>query len=191
MAEDVLKLWNRVINKAQNAHATGNALHILDEEDAAIHQGEGWTFGVKFTLPAASQTILTGVVGPTKRVHFQDFSLSADTGPIDVAYYKDSAISSGSGTEVFAVNRRLDITSNSEMRIFSGVTLTTTGTLVTPTVNLASPSIGGKTTPAGGGFFHGYVMDYNTTYAIALTNLDGANDATLWANFIFHEPAYL
>jgi len=190
MLSQIVKAWNRVIGREQNVHATGNALHIIDEEDAAIHQGEGWGYGTKFFIPPAGTVIFAGVVGPTKRVHFQDFSISADTGPIDIAYYKDSVISSGTGTEQFAINRRLDLTTGSDMRIFSGVTLTTTGTLVVPTVNLASPTIGGKTNPLGAGFFHGYVMAVNETYAISMTNTD-TSTATIWANFIFHEPAYL
>lgn len=190
MLDFVLRAWNSVIGGVQNVNATGNALHTIDEEDAAIHQGEGWSLGKKFSIPPGAASIFAGVVGPTGRVHFQDFSISATTGPIDIAYYKGSAISSGSGTEEFAINRRLDITSNSEMRIFSGVTLTTTGTLVVPTVNLASPALGGRTNPSGAGFFHGYVMDYGQTYAIGMTNTS-VDSATLWVNFIFHEPAYL
>jgi len=160
----ILKAFNRIIGEPQNVHATGNALHILDEEDAAIHQGEGWIFGSKFALAPAATTIFDGPTTPAKRVHFQDFSISATTGPIDISYFKDSVISSGTGAEVFAINRRFDITSSSDMRIFTGVTLTTTGTLVSVTANLASPAVGGRTNPTAAGVFPGYFIYNEPSY---------------------------
>lgn len=186
----VLKAWNRVLGKGQNVHATGNALHIIDEEDAATHQGEGFHIGRKFFVAPDEIVIFAGAVGADKRVHFQSFGLAATTGPIELDFYGDCEAQSGTGSLASPVNRRLDITSSSDMQVRFGVTLTNTGTLIVPTANLASPSIGGRQSGQDQSFFHGFVLDNNKTYAIALKNTS-VDSAELWANFSFNEPAYI
>lgn len=190
MFAEVVKAWNTIIGGIQNVHASGNAIHTIDEEDAAIHQGEAFHFGKKIYLSPGGIAMLAGTVGSSRRIHFSNLSIAATTGPIEIGFYRDSAVQSGTGTIEVSHNRRLDITSGSQMVIKSGVTLTTTGEQVVLSANLATPSIAQNTSPSEAGFFHGFVMDYNKTYSIGLKNLD-TSTSTLWANFTYTEPRYL
>lgn len=171
-------------------HSSGNAMHVIDEEDAAIHQGESYHFGKKIFLPPAGVAMLSGTTGSARKVHFQNLSIAATNGPIEISFYRDSTVQSGSGTIETPINRRFDITSSSQMIVRSGVTLTTTGTAVVLGANLATSTLGNNTNPSESGFFHGFVLNYNTTSAIGLRNT-AVDTATIWANFAFHEPRYL
>lgn len=187
----VIKAWNSVTGKKQNVNCSGNAIHVIDEEDAAIHQGEGYHFGQKLILAPDEQVVFAGITGPSRRVHFQGLDVEAVTGPIEINFHRNCQISSGTGVEQTTHNRRFDITSASQFKVFAEPTIIDSGDLVVPTANLAAEGIGGSSTPAGGNaFFHGFVLDYNTVSLLFLKNTSTAS-ATLWANFTYHEPQHL
>lgn len=183
----IIKAWNAILGRDQNVNATGNALHTLNEANAAIHQGEGFHFGRKFEMAPGAVVFFSGTPN-SYDVHFDGLALDADTGPIEIAFYRHSVVSSG--TAQSATNRKMAISSGSSMLIQQVATLTTTGDSVVPTVNLASPTIGGRSLPANAtGMFDGFILASSETYLIGLHNTS-ADSATIWANFAFFEPTH-
>ena len=186
----ILKAYNSVIGRSQNVKCSGNALHFISEEDASVHQGEGYHFGKKLEIPPGAQIHFGGIVGSNYRVHFQALNVVALTGPIEIDFRRNCEVASGSGTEQVTHNRRFDISGGSEHRIFADPTVVDSGELVIETANVASPSVGGSTLPAENAFFHGFILDTDTTALIFMRNTD-TSTATVWANFTYQEPKHL
>jgi hypothetical protein len=190
MYSSIIKAWNTIIGGIQNVHASGNALHTLDEEDAAIHQGESYHIGEKVLLAPGAIVWFSGTTGSRYYVHFNNLSIAATVGPVEVTFYSGSQITSGSGSIGMVHNRRLDISSLSDTIIRLNPTVTTTGDLVFISANLATASIAQNTSPQEAGFFHGFVLNRNSTYLIGLRNTY-TSTATVWANFTYNEPIHL
>jgi len=182
---NIIKAWNALIGREQNVHASGNALHTLNEANAAIHQGEAYHFGVRFVIPPSGVAFFSGTPNSFS-VHFDGLAVDADTGPVEINFYRHSTVASG--TAQGAHNRLMEISSSSSMVIQSVATITTTGELIVPTVNLAAPTLGGRSIPANaGGLFDGFILPSSETFLIGMLNTS-VDSATIWANFNFFEP---
>ena len=188
LTQVLIKAWNERLGRAHNVHATGNALHVLNEANAATHQRESYHLGMKINL-APDQVAFLAATPNSYYMHWNGLTLQADTGPVEVEFYGDVAVASG--TPLSPVNNWLEVTSSCSAEVVQVNVLTTTGTLVVPMVNLATPTLGGKTLPATEtGLFDGFVLNRGSTYAVGMKNTS-SDSASLWANFGFIEPKHI
>lgn len=184
----LLRAYNKVLGRSQHVQATGNALHTLNEANAAIHQGEAYHFGSKFNI-APDGVALFSAIPNSYKMHWDGLAIQSITGPVEINFYKNSEI--GSSSILSAINRDLDISSGSSTVIHQVYTLTTTGDLVIPSANLATSTIGGKDVPGeSAGLFDGLLLGRGKTYTVGLHNTS-ADSTTIWANFQFLEPGFL
>jgi len=190
---DLIKAWNSLIGDEQNVHATGNALHVLNHTNAQIHQKEAYHFGRKFTLAAGATVLFCGkTMAP--RVHFHELaSVVVGGGPIDIDFYHGSEVSTGTNENALGNvhNRDLDVSSTSQMLILSSPTIVTTGSLIVPGANPATPSIGGGSAGAQSSILGGFILASSADYVIGMHNNASLDTATIWINFGFSEPVHL
>lgn len=183
----ILKAYNLLLSQSQNVHATGNALHTINEVNAAIHQGEGYHLGVKLAL-APSQVAFFAGTPNSFYAHFDGMSVDATAGPVEIDFYRGAEVASG--TQMFPINRRMDISSSSSMTVQQVVTLTTTGSLVTPAINLATTGFLTQNPAGVTGLLDGFMLNKGETYLIGLHNTDTAS-AAIYVNFGFLEPQHV
>jgi hypothetical protein len=181
----IIKAWNSIIERSQNVRATGNALHVVNEDKAAVHEGYAYHYGAKISMAPGGVQFFAATPN-SYDLHWVGLSVDAITGPIEINFYKGSVV--GSGTQAYPHNRQLNVTSSCSSRIEGVNVLTTTGTLVSPQVNLATDALGGRDAPNGNtALFAGFVLYAGDTYTVGFMNTS-VDSSYVWVNFSFTEP---
>ena len=173
------------INEADNLRNSTDftgARITMGEIHAFIHRGIVFDLSRKITLPA-SQTIY--LVGKTngKSIHFHAEEYTASAGGVEFRLLE--GVTFTGGTEIVGLNRNRLSSQEPTLEIFSGATVTNTGT----ELYIIGFPIG--TTPVSGGGQKGaeteeWILKPQTNYAIEIKNLNNA-ERIIYASLSWYE----
>lgn len=160
-----------------------NALYTIDVVHARIHNGHTFNFSAILTIPATTTIYLLGKCN-ANNIHFRNFSITADEGPVDIALFEAPTITDN-GSQQTPVNRNRTSSNTPTLEVYTGATVSDDGTQLFTFRNFADStflvtSISTEIIPEE------WILAANTDYIIKLENTS-ASAANISAAFLWYE----
>jgi hypothetical protein len=163
----------------------GHFIASVDSLAQLLHEGCCFDISGTPTLTANGGTyIFAATTGADTDVHFRDFEITSDNGPILIELIEDVTITDN-GDAVATQNRNRQSTTEADMLVYTDATITGGSVISTRKI---TASAGGSHTEGGYAAIEGeWCLKRNANYAVRLTNMDTLAEAICSATFFFYE----
>lgn len=144
-----------------------NALITETTETFYIHDGYGFETSISLTVAAGATGYVLLITGSSTRyIHLRDYALEATGAPATIIFYEGAAVSAN-GAPVSVINLNRSSTNTSIGTVYSGPTVTGTGTQLVKSIITGNKQDGGFGRSAAP---KEIVLAASTNYLWAITN---------------------
>lgn len=181
---------SKVINSASETVydveiITGGA-PTIPTDHKYIHEGKFYQYALKFTVSAGGiyNFVFTTPAASSAYIHFRPAKVSTSGDKVDIELYE--GCSTSGGTVVTPVNHNRNSTSAATMIVAYNVSVTSNGTLLSPSYIAGSAGVGGTRSGGETGQENEWVLAPATKYCDKFTN-GGTATCTVMAIFQWYE----
>jgi hypothetical protein len=159
---------------------------VIGEIHALGHKGIVFRLTSKMVIPASSTVFMVGETDGST-IHWNEFSITANEGGIEVFFLEDVIATGGTALIPVCMNRKFPKVST--FTITAGATVTNEGNTL-ELIGLPTQATPQTRTPLSGGDDTEWILKGASKYALKMVNLD-AREKTLYGSFTWYEPELL